>query len=532
VGIAKASNIVAVPAAPPVFDDAPMVTSDNAAGYVDSVRRSILGVENCVTKTVTPLNASKITFDPFLHFRVRSSADEHIRFRKDALNLMFFATYKNQSDAAHVDGADQTKEATAKRLALDALNNKPFMWMDPSVGATAFFSRVEVLVDNVPVNSNFLLGNLWLQYTRVCEIFNSGDGYKPRPVLKSTLEMDNTKNEKSAALREATRPFSYGGWKSVTGRRLDANLRGVFPFEFKNEAAASADNLKEPNYYFPPNTTFDFRFHFHPDKLAAVFHPEIANNMSEYMAKRETVGVEGYGVSDYSKWDIRYQITSAFLEYESVTLRPEQKIRYLGLLAGGAKATYRYDVVRGQHVTLPSGQSYVDVPFQIAPFARLAYIMFLPDWSVVSMPTYRRPLGGISRFPEKCTKLSLVFAGSHPLITQDMERLGFPGEQHHTSQRVLFNYLKSHHVWPGTFDDLFPGDSTTIPFNQIFYVDLRESMSDKTETLNIKMDFADGGGASPANRQIAVLSVHSTGEVVCSHGGGPGHYDWRWESKY
>jgi len=528
VGSTEASNIVAVPAAPPLFDDAPLVNDDNMAGYVDRKARSILGVASRVVKMVSPSNQSRLTQAPYIHFTVRSSNDEHIRFRKDSLTLLLFATMKNQAAAAHVEGADQTVKKTAKRTALLAAESDPFMFIDPSVAATSFFSHVEVLIDNVPINSSFLMGGLWLQYVRSCEVFSNKDNTRLRN--SKDLKVSEIEKPEYQALRDAVNPFHYGSWDSTTGRRVEANLRGVFPFEFKNEAAASADNLKEPNYTFPPNTTFDFRFHFHSDKFAAVFHPTVAGNMSKYF---RTTGHEApnYGVEAYEKYDIRYQITNAFLEYDSIVLRPNQGIEYLDLMRKGLKATYRYDVVRGQHLSMPSDQSYVDLQFTITPFARLLYVMFLPDWAVMSMQQTRRPLSGFSRFPENCSSLSMLFAGQKSLITPEFTRLGFAGEQHHNTHRLLYHYLKQQRVWSGSFDELFPPSSDILPFNQMLYVDLRESMSNRAENLNIRFTFGSGS-KSPSNLQVVVLSVHSTGEVTCHHAGTPGHYDWRWESKY
>jgi hypothetical protein len=158
--------------------------------------------------------------------------------------------------------------------------------------------------------------------------------------------------------------------------------------------------------------------------------------------------------------------------------------------------------------------------------------MFIPSWGVMPMPTYRRPLSGLSQFPKKCTKLSAVFAGQRSLITNEFERFGFPGEQHHSTQRILYHYLKNHRVWSGDFDELFPPTSDIEPFNQMLYVDLRDSMSDKAEPLHIQATFSEAPYTSPKDTHIVVLSVHSTGEVTCRHSGGAGHYDWRWESKY
>ena len=526
-GTTKATNLVVVPAAPPVFDDAPLLLEDNMAGYVDRKARTVLGVETRMVKTVMPTNQTKLTHESFIKFSVRSSADEHIRFRRDSLTLMFYATYKNQTAGAGPE-ADQTREATADRWALRARDNKLFMWLDPSVGATSFFSHVDVSIDNVPVNSSSLMGNLWLQYTRACQIFSNKDNVRLRS--GTDLAIENIAKAEYKALREATDPFHYGAWNTTTGRRIEANLRGVFPFDFKNEGAASADNLKEPNYYFPPNTHFDFRFHFHPDKLAAVFHPEVAGNMTEYFNARGTAAT-GYGVADLEKYALRYTIAGAFLEYDTVVLRPEQKLDYLHRMKSGTPATYRYDVVRGQKVPIPSGQAYVDLAFTVSPYARLMYMLFLPDWATMIMPSYRRPLSGLSQFPSKCTKLSLLFAGQKTLVTPSFERPGFLGEQHHSTQRILYHYLQSHHVWSGDFAELFPAATNAEPFNQMLFVDLRESMSERSESLNLRMEFAEAD-KSPPNLQAVLLTVHSTGEVTCVHAGGQGHYDWRWESKY
>lgn len=517
------SNVVAVPAAPPLFDTHPMTVEENMAGYADRVARTIIGVENRQTLTALPSNQNRLTHESFIHFRVQSSSDQHIRFRPDSLTLVFYATQAN----ATKDDTSNDPEKKAARHALMALSSKPFMYLDPSVMGTSFFSHVETLIDNVPVGSNGLLNNLLIQYVRVCEVFNAN----PRPHFNNSEDIKVAKvgSADGAALETGLSAFDYGSWDATVGVRIECRLRGVFPFDFKNEAAASSDNLKEPNYYFPPGTTFDFKFHYLPDKFAAVFHAKIAENMEEYFTARGDA-TSGFGVSDYSAADIRFQIAEANLEYDVIELRSEQRLDYLAKMRTHT-ATYRYDVVRGQHVSLPSGQTYVDVPFTIPPWARMVYVMFLRDWATFYMPAFRRPLSGFSRFPENCSKMELVLGNKTRLITPHLDRLGFNGEQVQQGKRVLYNYFKARRFFAGTFDDLFPRKASIIPFNQVLLSDLRDQMSDKAELLNVRASFATGK-TSPEYTQIVVLSVHSTGEVTCRHGGGASHYDWRWEVKY
>lgn len=523
-GSKQSSNVVAVPPAPPLFDDAPLTQETNMAGFADTQARTVLGVANRTVKVGLPSNQNRLTHESFIHFKIRSTNEEHIRFRPDLLTLVIYATYKNKDgDSAK----SQTAELTASRWALRARDQKPFMYLDPSVGATGFFYKVDTLIDNVPVGSNDCVGNLLLQYTRCCEVFHS----KAKNYFRTSadLKVDMIKSLDGGALQAAVAPFHYGDWNSTRGVRIEAKLRGTFPFDFKNETAAAADNLREPNYYFPPGTTFDFRFHYHPDKFAAVFHPKIAESVDEYNALRGTD--PGLGVSDYQELDIRYQIVEASLEYDVIQLRHAQQIEYLEKMRHNGLATYRYDVPRGQHVSLPAKQTYVDLPFTIAPWARMMYVMFLKDWATFSMPNTRRPLSGWSVFPEGCTSLKLVYGGDADLITSHLDRLGYPGEQIQHGKRVLYNYVTHHRFFNGKFEDLFPADAGTVPLNQVLVADLREQMSSRAETLNVRCSFSDGK-TSPENTQVVVLTVHSTGEVTCSHGGGSSHYDWRWEVKY
>ena len=523
-GSKTSSNVVAVPPAPPLFDEAPLTQRDNLAGYADTQARTVLGVANRSVKVALPSNQNRLTHESFVHFRVKSTNEEHVRFRPDSLTLVIYATYLNTTGSKE---GDQTKEATAQRHALRARSSKPFMFIDPSVGATGFFHKVDTLVDNVPVGSNDCVGNLLLQYTRCCEVFHA----KAKNYFRTgkDLKVAMLQSLDGEALKAAVAPFHYGDWNSTRGVRLEAKLRGTFPFDFKNETATAADNLREPNYYFPPGTTFDFRFHYHPDKFAAVFHPTVAESVDEYFALRGADA--GYGVSDYTTKDIRYQIVEASLEYDVIQLRHAQQLDYLERMRKGGLATYRYDVPRGQHVSLPAKQTYVDLAFTVAPWARMLYIMFLKDWSTFSMPNTRRPLSGWSTFPAGCSDLSLVYGGEHNLITSRLDRLGFPGEQIQHTKRVCYNYLIQHRFFNGTFDEFISDDPNDVCLNQVLVGDLREQMSSKAESLNVRCSFSDGK-TSPENTQVVVLSVHSTGEVTCSHGGGASHYDWRWEVKY
>ena len=519
----KNDGYVVVPPAPPVFDSAPLTEHSNLAGYVDSQVRGLHGVNSKIQKAVRPLHQQQLTTESYISFHIKSTRDEYIRFKPDSVSLVLYSTYKNPTEPA--DDADPLTPAGAPRHAVRSSQNLPFMFMDPSVMATGLFSRVETLIDNVPINSNACMGNLLLQYTRLCDVFG-GDG---RTHLKKTSEVivpdPRDKNlHLSPALKKGMSPFDHHVWSNTKGVRIKACLRGMFPFDCKNTMISAIENLKEPNYYFPPDTSFEIRLHYHPDKFASVFHPDLAQNITEYLDPAAKV------TSSADK-EIAYVIQEASLEYESVTLKQEQHKLYLDRFKSGSTAVYHYDVVRGQHVGLLQGVSTTDTVFTIMPFARLVAIMFMPDWAVFPMAGLNRPLAGFSTYPAHCTKMSVTLGAGPPLLTEAFERFGFPGEQHQLSKHFLYSYNTSHHVTRDSFDDFFSPDSGDTALNQILWFNLRDRMSDKAELLNLKCEFS-GGVPSPERIQVVVFSVHPTGQVTCQHAGGEGYFDWRWDMKF
>jgi hypothetical protein len=511
---------VVVPPAPPVFDIAPLTEQSNLAGFVDSQVRGLHGVNSKIQKAVRPLHQQQLTTESYISFHIKSTRDEYIRFKPDSLSLVLYSTYKNPVDP--VEGADPMIPAGAARHAVRSSSALPFMFMDPSVMATGLFSRVETLIDNVPVNSNACLGNLLLQYTRLCDVF----GGENTAHLKNTAEIvvPSPAVKISTALKKGCTAFDHHTWNNTKGVRVKAHLRGIFPFDCKNTMISAIENLKEPNYYFPPDTSFEFRLHYHPDKFASVFHPDLAQNITEYFDPKAKV-------TNSSDKEIAYVIQEASLEYESVTLKQEQHKLYLDRFKSGGSAVYHYDVIRGQHVGLLKDASTTDTVFTIMPFARILVVMFVPDWAVFSMAGLNRPLSGFSTYPANCTKMSATLGAGPPLLTESFERFGFPGEQHQLSKHFHYNYSTSHHVTRDSFDDFFPPNATDMPLNQILWFNLRDRMSDKAELFNLKCEFA-GGKPSPERIQVVVFSVHPTGQVKCYHAGGEGYFDWRWEMKF
>ena len=299
-------------------------------------------------------------------------------------------------------------------------------------------------------------------------------------------------------------------------------LEGIFPFDLKNRTLESIDHREEPNLYFPPDTCITIKLHAHRTKMESIFHPEIANNLDQYWNRAANVG-------NYDNLGIRFTIQDAVLNYQSVKLHPLQHVDLMNAYRRGI-AQYDYDRVCGQHTPLMPDLSLTENRFQIDPFARLIYVLFLPDYATFCIDALRRPLSGLSRFPEGCTNMSLNFASEENLIHERLENFGIPGRRVDNGKTVYWVGLKESGITSATFEQWFPKQANEYSVIQALVVDLRNNSSQKMETLTLRMEFS-GANRSPQHQQIVVLSVHPTGQLQCAMDNNTGRWIWNFATK-
>lgn len=490
----------------------PNIPGFNLAGRPDSLLKTDKGFKKHEVKTTGPYHTSNINSESYLHFLVASNKNEWVRFNSESLTLSLYGTYDNPNILV-AGAAGATAERMAASHALRSLSGLPEIYIDPSVMGAGFFYRVDVSVNNVPVPTNSGLGGLLMQYVRCCRVFND----KPGPHFATTKDnrySADGRNHHNPAMVKGSIPFDYVTYNSSTGTRIPVYLDGIFPFDFKNRTLEAVDGRKEPNLFFPPDTTIEFKFHLHRDKIASIFHERVT--MANYFTQDAIERPGG---------NLKLSFVDAVLQYESVELKASEHVKAMKQYEDGGSGIYEYDIPRGQHQALTAGQSYTENNFQIMPFARLVYILFLPDHATFMMENTRRPLSGLSRFPARCTKLQLSFAGEESLITRNFENFGFPGEDHQISKKIYYEYLKANKMVGDSYDELFPRENGVTSLIQVFVVDLKSYYSDKTEILSVKCEFS-GGQTSPANTQIACMTVHPNGKAICKSGGTP--FNWIW----
>ena len=503
----------------------PVLTSLNLAVRPDLEAKSPTGVKLLKKNTTVPHHQSDLNNESHLHFIIRSSRNEWIRFESDALSLVIYGTYNNPDrvlPAAAAAFAAATPERRAEKHALRASDGLPQIYIDPSIMGTAFFYKVDVLINNVSVPTNACLGNLMLHYTRCCRVFND----KPGPVFYNTNQVafGANRNGLNRVMRAATQPFDYISWDRTVGTRVPVYLDGHFPFDCRNRTLESIEGKKEPNLYFPPDTEIEIRFHLFRDRGDAVFN-HLTNNVTNFDDNVASYWNTGQAAAWQAGFSLSIQ--SAELEYESCELHADGHEKSLQLFRSGGIATYYYDIPRGQHQTLTAGQSFTDNIFQVMPWARLVYILFLPDWATYPMENMRRPLSAFSRYPLNATDTQIGFAGQNGLVVDKFVNFGVPGDTAHISKKIYYNYLKGLKAFAGDLEDLFPRYTTERSLVQGYIFDLKDYMSANTEYLNIKMNFSGvNAAASPERTQIVIFTVHTNGKATCKQAQNPFSYVW------
>ncbi len=345
---------------PETENASPPLPGFNLAGRPDFLKNRDVGLKKSQVKISGPYHTPDINSESYWHFVIRSNKNEWIRFNPDSISLLVYGSYNNPAR----DTASREPEKAAEKHALEAGKGTPFMYLDPSVMGTSFIYRVDVTINNVPVPTNSYVGNLLLQYVRSARIFNHQA--KNFLALSSDIVSSATRTGLNSAMKKAVSAFDYYDPLSDQGARIPVYLDGIFPFSRKNATSESIDKTREQNLYFPPDTCVEIRLHVYRSKTEAIFHHQLT--LSDYFSTTRTTATAANA-------DITLTFQQVTLEYEAVELKAPEHIKAMKQYLAGGLGTYNYDIVRGQHQSLESGQSSTQTVFQISEYARIIYIL-------------------------------------------------------------------------------------------------------------------------------------------------------------
>jgi len=488
----------------------------NLAGRPEALKSKDGGVKRNEVKCVGPYHTSNVNTESYWHFVVRSNKNEWIRFNPDSLSVLVYGTHDNPNYAE----ASPDPRLKARKIALQAGTGNPLMYLDPSVMGTGFIHRVDVTINNVQVPTNSAINGLLLHYVRCSRVYN----HQARDYFATNKDISIqpnagaaalTRSGMSSAMKKAVSAFDYFDPLTNKGTRIPVYLDGQFPFDRRNKTLESIDRQREQNLFFPPDTTVEIKLHVYRGKNEAIFHHQLT--LPDYFS---TTKLE----VDAPNADILLTFQDVTLEYESVELKASEHVKAMKQYLDGGVGMYDYDIVRGQHQAMETGQSTTQSIFQIAEYCRLIYILYIPDWATFPMERSRKPLSAFSRFPANCTGISIGFAGERNLITQKFENFGKEGVNDEISKKIYHHHLTTNRMINAAFEKFFPREEEEYSLIQAFVLDVKHLMSDKTEMLTIQHEFATE--TSPAKQQVVCISVHPNGRATCRSGAS--QFEWIW----
>lgn len=469
---------------------APPLKGFNLAGRPEQLAQSAI---KYIAREAVGMYDCTLTNEQNWQFKVTTNKNEWVRFFTDSITVQLYGQYDNPTRVAgHAE-----PETAALRHSLQAQQKAPYMFLDPTTMGTAFVKSVKVILNGVEVPTNGFNQHL-LQYVRVSNIARK----KPRLHFARQQDMvyGVVGTPMSEALQEATIPFDYSGWNATNGTRIPVYLDGIFPFNLDNQSIQTLDGLKADNLYIPPESTIDIVVTLQPSKTECMFH-DGCNDLDRYYDAAPAGRPSG---------NLAFTFQDVRCEFEKVVLTDKAHIETMDQFIKGMPAFYPYDIVRDHYQMLDANASYTENNFKIPAMCRFLYILFQPIYAMQSMPVTNKPLSGYSRFPEHQSKMNISFAGDDGIICKYFEKFGFQDEPHHLTKKMFYNYHNERGLMSDKYDDIFTRNKTNYSVNQFIAYDCRHLMSERSETLRIRMEFSTN--PSPTGQGILVFTVHPTGQ--------------------
>lgn len=492
----------------PALRETPKPPSNNLAGIPELQLRSALGVRKTTKKSCRAMPFQESNASNCLHFALETGAYEWVHLSKDAVSMLLYTNYPHTPQQGGTP--EQQADTWSTRRA------KPTIMFDPDVGARSFFTRADVIINNVLVPTNNSLNQIFTTFPRYQAVFEPEDPKCRKPHFKKLSEWDYAKVNTEPVMFEATKFFSHSDYNDTQHIRVRVPLDGIFPFDTKAAIHQAIEGTQAQILYLPPSTKIELKLYFHQQKTEALFHNEVlANNYFNLAVANNAWNVH----------TLRMTMEQAVMEYTAIELFPEQHTEQMKLYRGERIGFWDYDIARAQHQSILSGTSYAEATFQIHPYCRSMLIAFQPDHAVLVQPHKKRPLSGWSTFPTGCTKITCEYANTE--LGNELIRFGVKGINSELSMVQYYSYLKELRLAENfSFDDLFPRDSKETSLVQYLVFDVRHLIARTMQTLRIGMEF-NGDTTSPANHQVVCLSFHPNGRAEIQNHSNEGT-EWQW----
>jgi hypothetical protein len=490
------------------------------------------GIKSVVSKEWQPVPGTLVESENEMVFIMTTPRDRWLRFKPLCFFLQYLCSYKNPdytSEAA--DGADPVR-ANYRRVHTKALNRLPAAYVDPDLGMySTTFARADVLMDGTMVTGrgNVPLGLMQAFYQKITRSYltrsERAEICGTRERIRRSTDIDYANNTMSNAQKDSAAPLEFNQAfpaEGVLALTAFASADGIWPFSRRdpNLNKTHGRQGQASGSLIPPGTTIEARFTRHTPQWSYIQMD--AAHLTDEVALSNTAATVGTRTNQgNAASEIEIKLKKFAILYELLELETPLNKRTL---------KFYHDVASVSTYQLAAN---VDTAFLNVPIERGArYIYIVPCYAhqLRYNPTQRK--NQVMRFPtlDNLASIKLVI-GDTPIYSDTPVDGLHDGKPVTPASVHMYNYLAERKL----FDEPFHKFRCTRINNEKNYIGgiLPVDMTtypDGTLPAELKMTFQFSGATSPANVQVAVVSVF---EALwrCELGpeGGASARQWTWE---
>jgi hypothetical protein len=340
------------------------------------------------------------------------------------------------------------------------------VYLDPTLGGQAFFSRLEVLINGEKVAPHYLdeFNYLFQSANRIMttdEFCLKKYGRRMNAISTSAERVPARANEMDPQLKNAARSLTYGRYNSDSANLTRFSFDGNFPFSSQSNICQALLGRRNENGFLRPMTTIELRLHKRQPIDSMIESSKMLDSI--YFTSTDAP-------ANQITPDITINMTDLTIVYESFTPDPRD-------LEALIRPPIRYyvDVPMITLFSVPQGQKRVDQICDIPAGSKAVLVGWAHANQLWHDASSNKNLHSRFRFIPGAINLKLSATGKEGLMfSEGLENIGVPDACSSNWAQAYHAQLAAKGLTDELFERMFPSDSSLVPYKQLLVLDLTD----------------------------------------------------------
>ena len=450
-------------------------------------------VESTSTGFWRPSTNSNINADEMIEFNLTVRLDQMIKFPAKAFCLLLEATHPNRLFLPKPNTGDYAADVTPLQKQetgyLDPTNLNPAIHFEGALGASSFFWKMDILVNDHPLRSDEL-GNWGYVFQVMNQIFTDWKtklehyGGVPRcstavdRVAPSTADAAGEwKKKMSKDLLDSMESLTFDSVTSSKSKLLRFSMDGKWPFFSQSNIMRNLTGVDIPHGYIPPGTKLTVRLYKRTPLDACIERPKIDD--SAYYSDNAATALTGEDV-------VTFKFVDLMIVYDIITLKQSAMDRI-------RKQTARYflDIPKIVVQRVAAKTIVTENTVHIPKGAKCLIVTWMKSQQLFHQKSKNKNLSARFHFPRTGIRTTFELANTTgSLFFQE-------GLQHHGTTsahaspvcQAYYRELVRKKLYDRSFYHLFPREGNGN--DQVAIIDLTHTDTSETRDLKITTHHTD-----------------------------------------